>query len=56
MCPVVSESPVRTAQKTFSFSITATNWLMLYKDLIAVNSESRKQPTLYVDRTLILLV
>jgi len=25
---------------------------MLYKDLIAVNSESSTQPTFYVDRTL----
>ena len=29
---------------------------MLYKDLIAINSESHTQPTLYVDRTLKILV
>jgi hypothetical protein len=35
------KNPVRTSQRTPHFTITKINWLMLFKEIIAVYSENR---------------
>jgi hypothetical protein len=43
------KNPVRTSKRTPYFTITEINWLMLFKEIIAVYSDSHTKPlnTLY---------
>jgi hypothetical protein len=38
------KNPVRTSKKTQHFTITKINWLMLFKEIIAVYSENNTKP------------
>jgi hypothetical protein len=38
------KNPVRTSKRTPNFTITKINWLMLFKEIIAVYSESHAKP------------
>jgi hypothetical protein len=38
---VTFKNSVRTAKKTQHFNVTKINWLTLFKEIIAVNSENR---------------
>jgi hypothetical protein len=38
------KNSVRTSKRTPHFTITVMNWLMLFKELIAVYSENRTKP------------
>jgi hypothetical protein len=38
------KNPVRTSKKTLHFTITNINWLMLFKEIIAVYTENHKKP------------
>jgi hypothetical protein len=37
-------NPVRTSKRTPHFTITKINWLMLFKEIIAVYSENHAKP------------
>jgi hypothetical protein len=41
---MILKSSVRTANKTKHFTITKINWLMLFKEIIAVYSENYTKP------------
>jgi hypothetical protein len=38
------KNPVRTSKRTAHFTITKINWLMLFKEIIAVYSENHTKP------------
>jgi hypothetical protein len=38
------KNPVRTSKRTPYFTITNINWLMLFKEIIAVYSENHAKP------------
>jgi hypothetical protein len=38
------KNPVRTSKRTPQFTITAINWLTLFKEIIAVYSENHTEP------------
>jgi len=38
------KNPVRTSKRTPHFTITKINWLMLFKEIIAVYSENHTEP------------
>jgi hypothetical protein len=40
------KNPVRTSKRTLDFTITKINWLTLFKEIIAVYSESDTKPKL----------
>jgi hypothetical protein len=42
---IIFKHSVRTAKKTQHFTITKTDWLMLFKEIIAVCSENHTKPT-----------
>jgi hypothetical protein len=39
------KNSVRTTKRTPHFTITEINWLMLFKEIIAVYSQKQKKPT-----------
>jgi hypothetical protein len=41
---VVFNNSVRTSKRTTHFTITKINWLMLFKEMIAVYSEKHSNP------------
>jgi hypothetical protein len=41
---ITLKNSVRTAKKTQHFTITKTNWLTLFKEIIAVYSENNTKP------------
>jgi hypothetical protein len=38
------KNSVRTSKRTLHFTITKINWLMLFKEIIAVYSENHEKP------------
>jgi hypothetical protein len=42
---IIFKNSVRTAKKTQHFTITKVNWLMMFKEIIAVCSENHTKPT-----------
>jgi hypothetical protein len=38
------KTPVRTSKRTPHFTITKINWLMLFKEIIAVYSQNHAKP------------
>jgi hypothetical protein len=41
---MIFNNPVRTSKRTPHFTITKINWLMLFKEIIAVYSENHAKP------------
>jgi hypothetical protein len=41
---IIFKNLVRTSKRTPHFTITKINWLMLFKEIIAVYSENHKKP------------
>jgi hypothetical protein len=39
------KNSVRTSKRTPHFTVTKINWLMLFKEIITVYSDSNKKPT-----------
>jgi hypothetical protein len=43
---IIFKNSVRTTKKTQHFTITKINWLMLFKEIIAVYAENHMKPIL----------
>jgi hypothetical protein len=41
---IIFKNPVRTSKRTPHFTNSKINWLMLFKEIIAVKNEKRKEP------------
>jgi hypothetical protein len=50
---LVFNNSVCTAKKTLHFTITRINWLMLFKEIIAVYSENHMKPINTIEELLI---
>jgi hypothetical protein len=50
------KNSVRTSKKTPHFTITETNWLTLFKEIIAVYTENRAEQIHYFGKNVELLI
>jgi hypothetical protein len=55
---IIFNNSVRTAKKTQHFAITKINWLMLFKEIIAIYSDNHMEPinTISVENVELLVV